>query len=95
MSVKATQALLLIPEFMAYMTTIVKVSQDYSGLAWVRYDATFRRQAALTNYIRWSVINLTLYFTGMASGTKLCELCLQLARRQLGINSLFTIWTIS
>ena len=35
-SVRATQAPHLIPEFMAYMATIVRVSQDYSGLAWVR-----------------------------------------------------------
>ena len=72
-SVRATQAPHLIPEFMAYMAMIVRVSQDYSGLAWVRYDAAFRRQAALTNNTRWSAINSTLYtmcFTGMASGTK-------------------------
>lgn len=77
-SVRATGAPQLIPELMAYMATIVRVSQDYSGLAWVRYDAAFRRQAALTNNSRWSVINSTLYtmcFTGMASGTKRCELC--------------------
>ena len=63
---------------MAYMATIVLVSQDYSGLAWVRYDAAFRQQAALTNNMRWSVINSTLYtmcFKGMASTTKWCELC--------------------
>ena len=77
-SVRAPQAPHLIPELMAYMATIVRVSQDYSGLAWVRYDAAFRRQAALTNNMRWSVINSTLYtmcFTGMASTTKRCELC--------------------
>ena len=38
-----------IPELLAYMGTIVRVSQDFQGLAWVRYDAGFRRQAALTN----------------------------------------------
>ena len=31
-----------IPELMAYMSTIVRVSQDFSGLAWVHYDAGFR-----------------------------------------------------
>ena len=63
---------------MAYMATIVRVSQDYAGLAWVRYDAAFQRQAALTNNVRWSVINPTLYttcFTGKVSTTKRCELC--------------------
>jgi len=77
-SVLAPQAPHLIPELMAYMATIVRVSQDYSGLAWVRYDAAFRRQAALTGNTRWSTINSTLYtvcFTGMAVATKRCELC--------------------
>ena len=75
---RAPQAPQLIPELMAYLATIVRVSQDYSGLAWVRYDAAFRRQAALTGNTRWSVINSTLYtmcFTGMATVTKRCELC--------------------
>ena len=77
-SVRAPQSPYLIPELMAYMSTIVRVSQDYSGLAWVRYDAAFRKQAALTQHVRWSVINSTLYticFTGMAAMTKRCELC--------------------
>ena len=77
-SVRTLSAPSLIPELMAYMSTIVRVSQDFSGLAWVRYDAAFRRQAALTRNDRWSVINSTLYtmcFTGMASTTKRCELC--------------------
>lgn len=78
MSVRALPAPYLIPELMVYMATIVRVSQDFSGLAWVRYDAAFRRQAALTHNDRWSVINSTLYtmcFTGMASSTQRCELC--------------------
>lgn len=36
------------PELMAYMGAIVTVSQQYAGLAWMRYDSAFRRQAALT-----------------------------------------------
>ena len=67
----------LIPELMAYMATIVRVSQDFSGLAWVQYDTVFRRHAALACYDRWSFINSTLYtmcFTGMASLTPQCEL---------------------
>ena len=77
-SVRAPPAPHLIPELMAYIATIVRVRQDYSGLAWVRYDAAFRRQAALTRNDRWSVINSTLYtmcFTGLESSTKRCELC--------------------
>ena len=76
---RAPQAPELIPELMAYLATIVRVSQDYSGMAWVRYDAAFRRQAALTSNRRWSAINPTLYtmcFAGMAAVTKRCELCL-------------------
>ncbi len=56
----------------------MSVSQDFVGLAWVRYDAAFRRQAALTGNTRWLVINSTLYtmcFTGQATNTKRCELC--------------------
>ena len=36
------------PELMAYIITITRVSQDFAGMAWVRYDAAFRRQAAIT-----------------------------------------------
>ena len=77
-SVRAHQAPALIPELMAYMATIVRVSQDYDGLAWMRYDAAYRRQAALTGDTHWSTINPTLYtvcFTGMAATTSRCELC--------------------
>jgi len=60
------------------MATIIRVSQDYQGLAWVRYDAGFRRQAALTGNRLWSRVNSTLYtvfFTGNAQTTTRCELC--------------------
>ena len=69
----------LIPELMVYLALIVRVSQDFAGLAWVRYDSAFQRQAALTGNTRWSAINTTLYtmyFTGLASARKRCELCL-------------------
>ena len=69
----------LIPELMAYQVTIVRVSQDFLGLAWVRYDQAYQRQAALTGHFKWSVINATLYtmcFTGLATVQKRCELCL-------------------
>ena len=77
-STRATAAPELIPELMAYMATIVWVSQDFEGLAWVRYDVAFRRQAALTGNTRWSTINPTLYtmcFSGRAAAQKRCELC--------------------
>ena len=72
-SVRATKAPHLVPELMAYMTTIVRVNQDYVGLAWVRYDVAFSRQAALTNNISDELY--TMCFTGMASETKRCEFC--------------------
>ena len=71
-----------IPELLAYMVTITRVSQDYAGLAWVRYDAAFRRQAAITGNTKWSQINPSLYsicFTGCAQSIKCCELCLSSA----------------
>lgn len=35
-----------IPELMAYISLNICCSQDYEGLAWVRYDMSFHRQAA-------------------------------------------------
>ena len=77
-SVHAQPTPALIPELMAYMATIVRVSQDYPGLAWVRYDAAFRQRAALTGDTRWSTINPTLYticFTRVTTSTSRCKLC--------------------
>lgn len=37
---RAPQAPQLIPKLMVYLATIERVSQDYTGLAWVRYDMT-------------------------------------------------------
>ncbi len=70
-----------VPELMAYMylVTITRVSQDFTGLAWVRYDASFRRQAAITGNRKWSQINPSLYlicFTGCALAVTRCDLCL-------------------
>jgi len=32
---------LVVPGLMAYISLIVRVSQDYEGLGWVRYDSEF------------------------------------------------------
>ncbi len=75
-AVRVTMTPRLAPELRAYQSTIVRMSQDFVGLAWVRYAAAFRRQAALTGNTRWSVINSTLYtmcFTSQATNTKQCE----------------------
>ena len=68
-----------IPELMAYMITISRASQDFSGLAWVRYDSAFRRNAAVTGNRKWSAINPSIYsfcFTGKAAISTRCDLCL-------------------
>ena len=74
-----------VPELMAYMGIIVRVSQDYEGLGWVRYDSTFRRQAALSGNKKWSVVNGTLFtmnFSDRAAGTKRCELCFATSHKE-------------
>ncbi len=68
-----------IPELMAYLICIARVSQDFAGVAWVRYDAAFRRQAAITGNRQWSRINPSLYslcFAGRAQTSNRCDLCL-------------------
>ena len=68
-----------VPELMAYMSTIVRVSQDYEGLGWVMYNLALRRQAALSGNSKWSVINGTLFTMNFSSrraaGPRRCELC--------------------
>ena len=67
-----------VPELLAYLVTITRVSQDFAGLAWVRYDASFRRQAAIMENRKWSRVNPSLYsicFTGRAQHANRCELC--------------------
>ena len=56
-SVQRSQHPEAIPELMAYMAMIVRSSQDFKDLAWLRYDVGFRRQAALTKNRKWSQIN--------------------------------------
>ncbi len=69
----------VIPELMAYMITISRAIQDFYGLAWVRYDSSFRRNAAVTGNRKWSAINPSIYsfcFTGKAAVAARCDLCL-------------------
>ena len=60
--------------------SIVQANQDFDGLAWERYDAAFRRQAAATGNRMWSRVNPSLYtlcFSAcMATKRERCELCL-------------------
>ncbi len=68
-----------IPELMAYFISIVRVSQYFVGGAWVRNDAAFHRQAAITENRQGSRINPSLYslcFAGRAQTSNCCDLCL-------------------
>ena len=50
-----------IPEFMAYMSMIVRINQEYAGMAWLYYDTLYCKHAALKKDTKWSVINTTIY----------------------------------
>ena len=74
----------LLPELMAYMTTILCVSQDFTGLGWVHYDAAFRHLVALSGNTMLSKINptlYTLYFTGATRSNSRCDLCMVTSHR--------------
>ena len=69
-------------ELMAYMAIIHKASMEFSGKSWLRYDSTFRGQAAASGYRHWSAINASLYaicFTGNVAAKSHCEFCFSLA----------------
>lgn len=77
-SVLATTYPTFIPEFMAYLSTIVKCHRRYEGLGWFSYDRAFRRQAANTKNLQWSKTDSTLFslaFTGKAKQVATCEMC--------------------
>ncbi len=68
-----------VPELMSYMVSIIRASEDYDGLTWVRYDAAYRRQVVANRNCKWSRINPSLFslcFTGKAQVAKRCDLCL-------------------
>lgn len=70
----------VIPELMEYLRTITHASQDFEGLAWERYDAAYRRQAAASGNRTWSRVDTSLYtlcFSACkANKGERCELCL-------------------
>ena len=68
-----------IPELMAYMSLIIRCSQDYEGLAWVHYIMSFQLQAVVSGNKSWLEVNSTLSsvcFTGKSRRNSQCELCL-------------------
>ena len=69
-------------ELLVYMGNIHKASIKFAGQSWVRYDVTFRTQAAATGYRQWSTINASLYslcFTGKVAAKPHCEFCFSVA----------------
>ena len=77
-SIRGVQSPTSILEFMAYMSMIVRVNQEYAGMAWLNYDTLFRKHAALRRDTKWSVINTTIYtrcFTGAPRNPARCGVC--------------------
>ena len=66
-------------DLFSYQKTIVHASRSFSGDSWVTYDLCYRRQAATTKSMKWSVIDFSLYnetFTGRARALPRCRYCL-------------------
>ena len=85
-SVLAPFYLQAIPELMAYMSLIIRCSQDYEDLAWVRYNMSFHCQASASGNRNWPEVNRTLYsicFTGKSQRNSQCKLCLAKSHAQV------------
>ena len=68
-----------IADFMAYQRSIVRASRIFEGNAWVVYDRCYRRRAALSRDLNWSIQCTGLYneaFTGRARTIPRCGHCL-------------------
>lgn len=67
-----------VPEFMAYMSMIIKCHKRFEGLGWLSYDRAFRRKAATLKNLNWSRTDSTLFslaFTGRAKQVSTCDFC--------------------
>ena len=67
------------PQFMAYLSTIVRSHRNFEGLGWVAYNIAYRCRAAMQKDLNWSIIDPSLYnllFTGRARATARCAHCL-------------------
>lgn len=65
-------------ELLAYMTTILKASQQYEGLTWRAYDTHYQTKAAASGNLQWSQLNtdlFTRFFTGQARTLSACSIC--------------------
>ena len=68
-----------VPDMMAYQKSIVRASRNFEGTAWAVYDRCYRRRAAASKDLRWSVPDSALYneaFTGRARAIPRCHHCL-------------------
>ena len=77
-SIRGMQSPTSIPEFMAYMSMIVRINQEYAGMAWLNYDTLYRKHVALKKDTRWSVINTMIYarcVTGAPRNPVKCGVC--------------------
>ena len=77
-SIRGMQSPTSIPEFMAYMSMIVRINQEYAAMAWLNYDTLYRKHAALKKDTKWSVINTTIYarcVTGAPRNPVKCGVC--------------------
>ena len=65
-------------ELVAYMTIILKASQQYVGLTWRAYDTHYPTKAAASRNLRWSQLDtdlFTRFFTGRACTLSACSIC--------------------
>ena len=80
-SVLATKYSEYVPELMAYMRDIIRVSKQFKWPAWIVYDTNYRQHMAETGRKDWSKVDPSIYsrcLTGWAWPTSWCEWCVSL-----------------
>ena len=68
----------VVPEFMAYMLTIIRAQKEYEEPAWRIYDEAYRDAAASSGNKQWSKVDESIFakvFTGRARQMKWCSSC--------------------
>ena len=63
----------VVPEFMAYMLTIIRAQKEYEKPAWRIYDEAYRDAAASSGNKQWSKVDESIFakvFTGRARQMK-------------------------
>lgn len=80
-SVLATKHSEHVPELLAYMRDIIRVSRQFKWPAWIIYDTNYRQHMAETGGKDWSKVDPSIYsrcLTGWARPTSWCEWCVSL-----------------